>query len=682
MMKTEGMGRRFNNQHVPNEGRVASISLQRKLVETKRINQSSTNQVPDITDFMNDVFFGTINGGDHNKKTYNLTGGGGVGGRVIGDRDEEYDFDSSTRSVSSRQTQEWLEEAKRIVAQSPSRGSDSPTRLISSPRFAISQGRFSTSSLDKRDPLSRSARRHRALEGSFSGEILSKTANHTRNRSETNLDPPQPDGSPTSEIQKWISKIPNNPDPPISPDHTPPSPTSHLAGPPLPPRQSMHRRSRFQTDPKSPLSHPIPTPILTNPPAISVSKRNFKTNSTNSSNTSYPPTTILDTQLLSPPKHLVESTHRRTLSSSTCSVPEVAGVLSPPRNLVESAHRRSISSSTCRTDRILQKDGMEDGQLKDGGLNGFLREQRVKIGKLLSGEIDGRAKIVLSGPSNSTSSMVAATCYAWLLENKMRANKKEGVRNENNSEFVVPVMNIRRGKMWKQRQAAWLFHHVGLDDTSLLFANEVDLETLMMAKQLSMLVVGEDILKTNGEVGSACTVLTDNYCEDAYDLLQTPILKKLLFAGCSIADLRLTNLVARLHECCILLDTQNLSPSRKLSMTRDAEAVQLLSVASAPNYRNTLYDQLVQDQKDNNFFEALCRTYGKPPSEINWENGAPRERRVLSSELIAVSDDKKQNTNDARTKKVSPLSGKPTPSPVQTLQKHRKIEQRCLSWKE
>lgn len=41
----------------------------------------------------------------------------------------------------------------------------------------------------------------------------------------------------------------------------------------------------------------------------------------------------------------------------------------------------------------------------------------------------------------------------------------------------------------------------------------------------------------------------------------------------------------------ILLDTQNLSPSLKLSMTRDAEAVQLLSVASAPNYRNTLFDQ-------------------------------------------------------------------------------------------
>lgn len=69
--------------------------------------------------------------------------------------------------------------------------------------------------------------------------------------------------------------------------------------------------------------------------------------------------------------------------------------------------------------------------------------------------------------------MVAATCYAWLLENKIQASKK-GERNHNKyMEFVVPVMNTRRGKMWKQRQAAWLFHHVGLDATSLLFSNEV-----------------------------------------------------------------------------------------------------------------------------------------------------------------------------------------------------------------
>ncbi|XP_051123404.1 uncharacterized protein LOC127246192 [Andrographis paniculata] len=260
----------------------------------------------------------------------------------------------------------------------------------------------------------------------------------------------------------------------------------------------------------------------------------------------------------------------------------------------------------------------------------------------MSGEIDGKAKVVLSGPSNSTSSMVAATCYAWLLDNKMRADKKRA-QNGRFMEFVVPVMNIRRGKMWKQRQAAWLFHDAGLDAASLLFSNEVELETLMMAKQLSIVEVGEDILKTNGKVGSACTVLTDNFCEDAYSLLRTPVVEKLLLAA-------------------ILLDTHNLSSSPKLSMTRDAEAVELLTASSVPNYRNTLYDQLKQDHCDSDFFEALSHTYGKPPSEIKWGNGTAGNRvseKIPANEVIAEND-----TNDARKKKVSPASGIPTPSPA------------------
>lgn len=315
-------------------------------------------------------------------------------------------------------------------------------------------------------------------------------------------------------------------------------------------------------------------------------------------------------------------------------------VLSPPRNLVESAHRRSISSSTCLIDRNLQNPSDVNGQLED--LNGFLKKQRIQIGKLLNGEINGNAKIVLSGPSNSTSSMLSAICYSWLLETKMRNN--EGIEGDGSPVVVVPVMNVRRGKMWKQRQAAWLFHHVGIDAKALLFSEEVDLEALMMAKKLGILVVGQDILISNGEVGSQCTVLTDNYCEDAYDLLDTPILKKLLLAG-------------------ILLDTKNLNMSTKLSVTRDAEAVQLLSVDCAPNYGNALYDQLMQDQRDGNFFEALRRDYGKPPSESN-NTKAPMEHRTpeRASYPEATVETLDKNFNHGRTERTSNTSSKPANS--------------------
>lgn len=123
-----------------------SVTLQKKLAMEA---QRKTEQVPDLTDFMNDKFFGTVNV-ESSKKVYNLTGEDGM--------DEDYDFESSTRSNSSRQTQEWLEEARRMAASSPSR-SETPPRFIGSPRFVAAHG--SPSLLDRRDPLSRSARRYK-----------------------------------------------------------------------------------------------------------------------------------------------------------------------------------------------------------------------------------------------------------------------------------------------------------------------------------------------------------------------------------------------------------------------------------------------------------------------------------------------------------------------------------------
>ncbi|KAM0018775.1 hypothetical protein Hdeb2414_s0026g00678011 [Helianthus debilis subsp. tardiflorus] len=390
--------------------------------------------------------------------------------------------------------------------------------------------------------------RHRSVDG-FTGEILTKSANksHSRNNSQIAMDsfpnspPPATDLSP---VQKWFNNI-------LKPPNADDRSSTATSPPPdiIPPRVSTHRRSRFEMNsPPPPLPPTLPSATMTTmaatdpatalvPPRLSTHRRSRFQNDPNLAQPQMIPSnrTILPgTKVLSPPKHLLESAQRRSISSSTCSFPEKQ-ILSPPRNLVESAQRRSISSSTCFTDKISKHSRPINGELvKDSevdqlDLNGFLKKQRINILKLLKGEINGKAKIVLSGHSNSTSSMVAAISYAWLLDTKMRT-KRNGVVGDGDTsrEMVVPVLNVSRGKMWKQRQAAWLFHHAGVDATAILFSDEIELEVLMMNKQLSILVVGQEILKTNGEIGSKCTIVTDNYCEDAYDLLQNPILKKIM----------------------------------------------------------------------------------------------------------------------------------------------------------
>ena len=124
-----------------------SVRLQKKIAETKRSNQ--TEPAPDLTDFMNDMFFGSVS---IEKNAYNLTGG-----LMEEEEEEAEDFESSRRSsVCSRSNHEWLEEAKRMVANSSPTRNDSPSRPV---RFALPQARLSASNLDRRDPLSRSARR-------------------------------------------------------------------------------------------------------------------------------------------------------------------------------------------------------------------------------------------------------------------------------------------------------------------------------------------------------------------------------------------------------------------------------------------------------------------------------------------------------------------------------------------
>ncbi|XP_020585887.1 uncharacterized protein LOC110028395 [Phalaenopsis equestris] len=504
--------------------------LHRYLLQPPKDKKGEAEEaLPGLTDLMNDWLFG--------HQPYNMKGGEAA--IKIQPKKEIGRGERPPPLSTSRLTQDWLEEAKRMVAAGTASRHTSPVRSAGSRRFvAASQAKELSPPLDKRDALSRSARRTRATEG-LSEEILQRSsARHNRNRSDYNFAADYSSPPASQQASHRYDQLDVAPFPIGS----------------LPPKLPPVSRSRFleRTQDATP-------------------RRSFRTPSPSSRSLSSLPPDNLSPQTpppLSPPRNLFKPSLRRTISTSTCSID------------MESTPRRSFSSGRRPSVELQREEDIKK-------INEFLRRQRATIAMASDGEVSVKAKIVLSSYTPDASSMVAAICYSWLLEN-MRERDKTRIKDE----VVVPVINMRRARMWEHKQAAWLFHHIGIDASALIFSDELDLEGLLMGKQLNLLIVGQDVLQTNGEVGSLCTVLTDNYCEDAYDLLRSPNIKKLLLAG-------------------ILLDTKNLSFAAKSSTNRDAEAVQLLLVGSSPDYKDFLFEQVTKERGEESFLEALRQNYGK-----------------------------------------------------------------------
>ncbi|RCV28683.1 hypothetical protein SEVIR_5G427900v4 [Setaria viridis] len=473
---------------------------------------------PDLTDFMNDWFFGTVGarhsgGGGGGGGGYDLTGDSGKRPASPAGKNKQGKSGGGGSGSASKQTQDWLEEAKRMVgAGSPGRmGLGSPSRQV--PRFAGGSGTEPSPALDRRDPMSRSARRH-WQPGGIGDEILQRASISS---------PPRSDPFASS---------------------APPSPSPSL--PPNP--QSSRRKSRFRD---------APTP---------------------------------------------DSPHHRTTSTSTS-----------PTSAAHSRHRRHASASSAPA---FAAEVFDDGVAR---LNSFLRRQRAVVADLAAGDRprSRSTKLVLSDASKSVSSIVAAICYAWMLSSK------------GDGQAAVPVVNMRRSRMPRCRQAAWLLYHVGVDSSALLFADEVDMDGLIMDQRISLLVVGQDVLKSKAEVGSVCTILTNTYCEDAYSILQSLDIKKLLLAG-------------------ILLDTSNLS---KKCSKRDSEAVQLLLFGTSEHMRHELFQQLMLDHNDHSFVEYLKNAYVSSTTDGNDES--PPEQKRSTSASGSSQDTKKSNSINQRTTRGS-----------------------------
>lgn len=198
--------------------------------------------------------------------------------------------------------------------------------------------------------------RSRAGEG-ISGEILSR---HNRNKSESFRTE-----APPSPVTQWFNKIDTKSSVGSNDDYS-----QYVDGDGKIIDSVTRRKSRFQDDPSN-----AQTQSATPPKPIT--RRTFKT--------------VMEAEqhnprVLSPPKHLVESAHRRSISSSTCSLAKFS---------------KAESQVGIEGDGSPEKPA--DIRLVDdvGRLNLFLKEQQVKMGKISRGEVATKAKIVLSGTSNS-----------------------------------------------------------------------------------------------------------------------------------------------------------------------------------------------------------------------------------------------------------------------------------------
>lgn len=205
--------------------------------------------------------------------------------------------------------------------------------------------------------------RHRSSP-SISAEILFRSARHNADGESSG------DGSGDgSDDRRWQCG-----DPTTEPD-------DYLASS-LPPRHPSHRKSRFNDDSQP----PIP------------SRRNFRSSSPGAAAAAEPASR--NDLVLSPPRNLVETAHRRSISSSTCSLERLS--MAGNEKELESSKprgRRSVSVNAVpgggrNLDMVVDEDVML--------INSFLRKKRSLAARIVNRRLTANAKIVLSDSSEAS----------------------------------------------------------------------------------------------------------------------------------------------------------------------------------------------------------------------------------------------------------------------------------------
>jgi exopolyphosphatase len=220
-------------------------------------------------------------------------------------------------------------------------------------------------------------------------------------------------------------------------------------------------------------------------------------------------------------------------------------------------------------------------------LNAFLREAAAEA----RGDAADRATLraVLGNEASDLDSMASSVVYAYLL-----ARGRAG-----GDPPCLPVINIPRADLGLRPEALWLLRESGVDERSLVFLDEIDLDAIHAAGRLRLVLVDHNRLSAAQEAWApAVEEILDHHAEEgrypaagrvieAVGSCATLVAERLLLLAPQLADAG----VAALLLGTILLDTVNLDPAAGKGTPRDERAAaRLLGLAGADG--NALFDRL------------------------------------------------------------------------------------------
>jgi len=241
-------------------------------------------------------------------------------------------------------------------------------------------------------------------------------------------------------------------------------------------------------------------------------------------------------------------------------------------------------------------------------------------------------QVVMGNEAADLDSMASSVLYAYY---------KAQAAGHNGSTAFVPLINVPREDFKLRTEAVYLFHEAGIDPALLLFADEVNLETLKAKGRLKLTLIDHNKLASFQARLADCVVeIIDHHNDEGLFAVASPrIIEPVGSAATLVAEALLGQGGSTLEQGSailllgtILLDTVNLDPEAKRATPKDQQIVeQLLSLSGAD--RKGLFDML---QKEKFNVSALDTADLLRKDYKEWKMGSCQVG--VSSVLLPIAD--------------------------------------------